>query len=332
VAASNLTQVILQYNVDIAFVQKLYTLHNHVAGFPKGFKIFTHGGGRKRAAIIINNNEIDVIAIAQVSHEDAILTELRYKGISLYGASLYLPIDRDIVRDLDTVENIIQYTKGEGLILAMDSNARSTLWFDKHTNARGRTMEEYIITKDLHILNTENGIPSFETNRGRSWIDLTLCNSKLAPNVRRWTCGEEESCADHKIIFFDIELMGDEGNAIHYFRKRYKPTVENWGTFDYNLVQNMVKNFECETSPNNLKECDKVLSQKVKFCTDIGEVIHKFTSATTTACEASFRVLRPGKRASKERSVPWWNTELTTLRKKALAMRRRYQRTRKTPI
>jgi len=40
----------------------------------------------------------------------------------------------------------------------------------------------------------------------------------------------------------------------------------------------------------------------------------------------TFQVLKPGKRASKERSVPWWNEEFTTLRIKALAMRRRYQR------
>jgi hypothetical protein len=58
-------------------------------------------------------------------------------------------------------------------------------------NASGRTME-YIITRDLLILNKENGIPSFETNSGCSWIDLTLCTSKLAQKTRRWTCGEEE--------------------------------------------------------------------------------------------------------------------------------------------
>jgi len=59
-----------------------------VAGFPTGFKIFTHGGGRKRAAIILNNNDMDVIGTTQISNEDAILTEIRYKGLSLYGASL----------------------------------------------------------------------------------------------------------------------------------------------------------------------------------------------------------------------------------------------------
>jgi hypothetical protein len=176
-------------------------------------------------------------------------------------------------------------------------------------------MEEYIITRDLHIINTETGIPSFETNRGRSWIDLTLCNSKLTQNVSRWTCGEEESCADHKIICFDIESRSFEENAKHILRKRYNTKVDNWGTFERNLVKNVVMNFECWTNPHNLTECDKTLSQKVKHCTDI-EVIHKLTSAITAACDASFQVLRPGKRASKERSVPWWNEELTTLRKK----------------
>jgi hypothetical protein len=121
--------------------------------------------------------------------------------------------------------------------------------------------------------------------------------------------------------------MNNEDNATHHFQKRYNTKGDNWGTFVHNLVQNLVKNFDCRTNPNNLTACDKALSQRVKLCTDTGEVIHKFTSAITAACDASFQVLRPGKRASKEQSVPWWTSELTTLCKKALAMRRRFQRT-----
>ena len=163
-------------------------------------------------------------------------------------------------------------------------------------------MEEYI-TRDIHIINTETGIPSFETNRGRSWIDLTLCNRKLIQNIRRWTC-REESCTNHKIICFDIESRGFEGKAIHFIWKRFNAKVDNWGTFECKLVKNLVKNSECWTDPYNLMECDRALSQKVKHCTNIGEVIHKLTSAITAACYVSFQVLRPGKRASKERSVP----------------------------
>jgi hypothetical protein len=94
-------------------VQELYTSLNNVVGFPKSFRIFAIGNNRKGSAIIVNNH-VDVIAITQVSHEDIILTELRNRGITFYGASLYLPIDRNIERDLETIEDNIQLTKGEG--------------------------------------------------------------------------------------------------------------------------------------------------------------------------------------------------------------------------
>ena len=84
VATANLTQIILHNNIDVAFVQEPYTILNIVAGFPKNFKIFTCGRDRIRSAIIVNNNDLDAIAITQASHEDAILTEFRYEGLKFY--------------------------------------------------------------------------------------------------------------------------------------------------------------------------------------------------------------------------------------------------------
>jgi hypothetical protein len=228
VAVSNLTQIIIKYNIDIAYVQEPYTIHNIVAGFPKGFRIFAHGGGRKRAAIVVNNNEIDVTSITQVSHEDTILIEIRYKGTKLFGTSVYLPIDRDIDRDFETIENILQLTRGVGLILAINSNARSKLWSDKCTNTRGRALEELIISRDLLIINEESDIPTFETITGHSWIDLTIFNKILAQNTRGWSCGEEESCSNHKLISFRIELGEGRGNVTQCPGKRYYINAHKW--------------------------------------------------------------------------------------------------------
>jgi hypothetical protein len=100
VATACLTQILLQNKIDVAFVQEPYSIFNKVVGFPKCFKIYTCGQDRIRSAIITNNNDLDVIAITQASHEDAILTEIRYEGLKFYGASLYIPIDRDIEQDL----------------------------------------------------------------------------------------------------------------------------------------------------------------------------------------------------------------------------------------
>jgi len=49
----------------------------------------------------------------------------------------------------------------EGLLLALDSNARSKIWSDTHTNSRGRAMEEYIITRDLLMVNVDSDVPTF---------------------------------------------------------------------------------------------------------------------------------------------------------------------------
>jgi hypothetical protein len=53
----------------------------------------------------------------------------------------------------------------------------------------------------------------------------------------------------------------------------------------------------------------------------------KFISTITATCDAVFKVSRAGNRTTKGRIVPWWTSELAILRKRALALRRRYQRT-----
>jgi sugar/nucleoside kinase (ribokinase family) len=138
-----------------------------LAGFPKSFRIFPHGNGRKRSAIIVN--KIDAIAIRQVSDQDATLIELSYSGLNFYGASLYVKL-----KDIESLEKIIHLTKGKGLLLSIDSNSRSKLWYDRITNQRGKFLEDFIITRDLLLMNVKTSIPTFETIRGRSWIDPTL--------------------------------------------------------------------------------------------------------------------------------------------------------------
>ena len=226
------------------------------------------------------------------------------------------------------MEKIIQLAKEKGLILSIDSNSRSTLWYDTSTNQRGKSLLEFIMTSNLLIMNEATDIPRFETSRGRSWIDLTPCNNILAQKTSGWTCGEEESCADHRIIFFDTEAVVVGGNAKHYPGKRYFTKTDDWGTFVDKLAMHLLANFNCRNCPNDLTKCDEELRNKVKQCSGMGETMHKFLSAATAACDAVFKVSRPGKRATKERSVPWWTSELTVLGKKAIVLRRRYQRTR----
>jgi hypothetical protein len=98
-------------------------------------------------------------------------------------------------------------------------------------------MEEYIITRDLLIMNVDSDVPTFESSRGCSWIDLILCNSTLAKKIRGWMCGEEVSCADHNVILFEIDSWAKGIKTTQHKAKHYLTKAENWGTFTQNLTK-----------------------------------------------------------------------------------------------
>jgi len=86
----------------------------------------------------------------------------------------------------------------------MDSNARSTLWYDTLSNDRGKLLEEFIFSKQLYIMNEASNNTTFSNRIGNSNIDLTLINSQLLRKVSDWEISDEESNSDHSIIKYDI--------------------------------------------------------------------------------------------------------------------------------
>jgi len=82
----------------------------------------------------------------------------------------------------------------------MASNARSTSWHDTTTDKTEKYLEEYIISKQLHIMNEPSTNTTFANRIGKSNIDLTLITSNLLRRISDWEISEEESNSDHSII------------------------------------------------------------------------------------------------------------------------------------
>ena len=119
-------------------------------------------------------------------------------------ASMYFDINRQILDDLNKIEAIINHAKGAGVLLAIDSNSRSTPWHDTQTNTRGRILEKFLISKHLHIMKEKIPLTTFLNNRGSSNIDLTIISNQLLRAVEHWEVSGQESCSDHSNIKFAI--------------------------------------------------------------------------------------------------------------------------------
>jgi hypothetical protein len=87
---------------------------------------------------------MDAVLIKQLTKPDSALLELRYNNTRFFAASMYFDITKEIERELDEIEEIIEFTKGTGLV----SNSRVTAWHDSQTIQRGKILEEYNISKN----------------------------------------------------------------------------------------------------------------------------------------------------------------------------------------
>jgi len=101
-------------------------------------------------------------------------------------------------------EAILQHAKEAGVLIAMDSNSRSTSWHNTLTNRRGRILEEFLISKQLHVTNKESDSTTSQSCRSTSNIDITVNSTQLLSTVVEWEISEQESCSDHSIIRYTL--------------------------------------------------------------------------------------------------------------------------------
>jgi sugar/nucleoside kinase (ribokinase family) len=182
-ATDNLNKIIEEENTDILCIQQPYEIRNKLGGLSRRLKIFTAGEGKHQAAILVNNKRVDTILLKQLSDEDAVIIELIFDNKKAIIASMYFDINQNIDIDLRKIEAIIQHAHDAAILIAMDSNARSSLWHDILTNGKGRMLEEFLMSRQLYIMNEESYLTTFPSSHGKSNKDITIRNDRLLSAV-----------------------------------------------------------------------------------------------------------------------------------------------------
>jgi len=118
----------------------------------------------------------------------------------------------------------------------------------------------------------------------------------------------------------DKPINNTENMGLRYIIKN-----KEYGTFEAILASNKTTTFNCENRKEDLEEIDQELCNKIHLYEDVDELVDTAFSCVTAACNAAFKVSRVLKRSITKPAVPWWTEELTVLRKRTNALRRRYQ-------
>jgi len=174
-------------------------------------------------------------------------------------------------------------------------------------------------------MNEESELTTFQNRRGSSNTDLTIVNNQLLTALKNWEISAEESCSDHNIIKFGFGQDIYHDTVYDYNGHRYVVTDENLKKFDINLSRIVATMFS--TGPEDSAYLDRDLASQVKKLDDIESAVDLFQEALILTCKKSFKIRRATKKTTKHKSVPWWTVELTVMRKRINALRRRHQRT-----
>jgi hypothetical protein len=252
--------------------------------------------------------------------EDIVVVEIIRGNLKFIATSIYLDIENEISVDIHKIENILLYTKGRGLFVAMDSNARSKTWHDTTTNRRGRLLEEFLISNRLRIV-TEDSELTFESNRGTSNVDLTVVDSTIVTLINTWQCNEQESFSDHRYITFRIGKHKVKANDFNYHGVKYITSEEGFKRFDNNFITEIKNNFKIRETLN----LDNILHEIPTLETDIENAVEKYQNSIAAASKKSFKERKLLQKTIGYKSVPWWTRDLTIMRKKINSLRRRYQ-------
>ena len=183
----------------VILVQEPYLYKNNVCLFPKGWKRFSTPGAR--AAIYITP-DISAISHASLNTPDCSCIFLTSPKGPVLVASVYC----DILKDFSSLESVVAFAQSRGIksIVGTDSNAWSTLWGPKN-NARGELLEDILLQYDTDVHNLPQNIPTFESNRGSSFIDLTLSHELSQDNILGWRV-QRFPDTDHNMITFRVTL------------------------------------------------------------------------------------------------------------------------------
>lgn len=309
VVTGEVRELVKEKKLDILLLQEPYVRKQDQShtfyGLGTGMKVAAVRSARPWAAVALCNPNFQMIFISQLSTTHCVCAEVQAPGCSIYVVSYYFQWSDDIEQHLRHLEMVLRSLMGKRILIALDANARSSLWGPQTTNSRGEKLEELIRAFGLHVANDASQPPTYWTTRGSSYIDVTLGSASMARFIREWRVQEDWTSSDHNALVITLRVPKATGNDQSLGPTRFNIKKANWERFSEILTDQSRSRLE-------------VLELEARE--DVDRMAESLTSVIIEACEGSM----PRKKRFRK-SNPWWTEQLTKLKKAAYRKRREYK-------
>lgn len=281
--------------IDICVINEPYAPERDILHFSNRLKILAYKDDMPKVAVIINNLNIKYFLL--FCTQSIVSANIIYKGFDIVITGIYCSPSGDISSELNSLEFVHRKFGHKPHIILGDFNAKSPLWGNRPLDNRGSEVIDFVDRNDLMILNEPDSIPTFDSSRGQSWIDLCITNDRtFRYNFR---VDDRITNSDHNIIELTVYTDKEQVSQDMRIFKLYR-----W-------LELKVK----------VKSVIEEISDKDFDHSNIGDIINWVQDHILIDCT---HIKSADKK--KNRNAYWWNGELCSIRSKVRAMRRRYQK------
>jgi len=308
--AANMEMLIKECNIDLLCVQKPYSYKSKVRGYTSpGLRVIQPMVHLPWVAAVAMGEHVEVFHYTYEELEHVMCIQIKTEHEELYMINAYCQFSLPLEPILGTIERIINKIGKKNIIIVMDANASSEVWFSTQTDERGKLIEEFLLANRLFTVNEPDNPPTFCSTEGESNIDLTIVSESLLSSISEWRVSTDCTTSDHNLITFKI-TQRDLQSRKFFKQDCYDIKRANWKVFTSQIADVF-----------NRKNMDDLRTFKPD------KAVALFDRLLNRVCRKSI----PKKKLC-NKAVPWWNENLNSLRKEANRAKKQMLRARKLGI
>ncbi|XP_056643900.1 uncharacterized protein LOC130449876 [Diorhabda sublineata] len=292
-ATDQLLQTCNEQDIDIILIQEPF----HDIKPPPNYIITRHNKHSKTCTI--TKAVYKPITITSMTDENTTTIQIQLQDTTIHIINIYDEPGGNRNKRLDRHRRKIEEIKNP-FILAGDFNAKNTGWGGDINDDRGEDILDWITSRTYFINNTHDSPPTFISNRGKSWVDLTITKEITLTD---WIVHNEETLSDHAYITYNIRQ-----------NMRYDRQKTNKTKYDFNNTDN-----------EKIKRITDNLDWTLLY--DVESTAQKYQNNYVKIMENG---LKKEKREKRKKTQIWWTQELTRLRQKTNKKRKQYQQEQNT--
>lgn len=298
-----------RHGIQIVAIQEPYTIKGRIASFGNMARTITGEGKGETAwaAVIVFDPKIVVMRIDQLSDSHIVCVQIDDGNSSLYLICGYFQYSHPIGTYLDKMERIIRHLHGNKIIICVDANAKSPMWYSQDLTDEVEELESLVMDLNLYVGNEASELRTYSRPGGEGNIDVTLATESVIRMIKNWKIREKWISSDHNAITFEVASEARQTNvAESATNEKFMTNKANWESFD--------KAFVRKTTNLQAPNC------KIETI----ELARKLRRALVESCRESMPL-----KGKPRVCARWWSVELTEMKREVQRLRKKFQKAKK---